>query len=169
MIGDCSRHFHKKHGPEVVLLCGAPFKSRPKQEVWTFLLAQSFRLFATNCCLGQLSVFFAYGLFCSIWVLSAISPNLQAKIPDQQCNRRKFPTNRRTFPTAAQTNLTAGVFRPKSIFSPQRPKNTYFLASAFFWTSGGGSGGVDKSAAAEKAPLPKADLLQFNLLVILLS
>ena len=54
---------------------------------WTFLHAQNVRLFATNCLLGQLRVCFRLRpLFSSIWMLSAVSPNLQAKIPDKQAN-----------------------------------------------------------------------------------
>ena len=50
-------------------------------------------VFWRNC-----ACFVPTAFFCSIWVLGAISPNLQAKIPDQAA---KISTNRRTFPTAA--------------------------------------------------------------------
>ena len=98
-------------------------RSRPKQSrhkyvhiiliyiyTWTFLHAQNFCIFATNCFLGQLRVFFCLRPFFAQFGCYPQSPRIyRRKFPT---NRRQFPTNRRTFPTAAQTNMTAGVFSP---------------------------------------------------------
>ena len=79
-------------------------------------------------------MFFAYGSFCSIWVLSAISPNLQAKIPDQQAN---IPDQQANIPDRGANKYDSRRFFALKAFFHTKGKKHVFLGQRLkFWTSG---------------------------------
>ena len=83
---------------------------------------------------GNCACFLPTAVCCSIWVLSAISPNLQAKIPDQQAN---IPDQQANIPDRGANKYDRRrFFALKAFFHTKGKKHVFFGQRLKFWTSG---------------------------------
>ena len=83
---------------------------------------------------GSCACFLPTAFFRSIWVLSEISPNLQAKIPDQQA---KTPDQQANIPDRGANKYDRRRFLAlKAFFHTKGKKHMFFGQRLKFWTPG---------------------------------